>query len=1824
MLATSRMKIALCFLLVMPSILFGTSHGFAHYTIIGSLDTAGSAKSVEVVGDIAYVADGANGLQVIDVSDPANPEIIGSLDIFEDAKSIAVEGNKAYVRSYPDGLSVIDVSNPANMEIIGSLDTTNVFAVEENIVYTTSAMNFQVIDMSIPADPEIISSVFMMEVANCRDIEVVGDRAYLACGYSDVHIVDVSDPTSPQVIASIERARAASAVTVIGNLAYVAYDFEGLGVFDVSNPANILIIGLTTWQGWGYAYSVTLEGETAYVAGGEGLYVFDVSNPASPQLIGSLETQAEASDVSVVGNTAFVANADSGLTVIDVSKPSAPEINYAFERMWPSLQQPWYFFQPEDIAVHNGYIFLVDTWNNRIVKLTSSGKVVKSIGGLPSPGIGYFDGPGGITIDEDGFVYIADSGNHRIQKFTEDLKFMETWPSYGGAQPHGLAVDSQGYIYNAVPYSDGIYKYKKDGTLVLQWGSSGSGTGEFNYPIDIASDKDDFIYVTDSSNHRIQKFTSEGEYVDQWGSEGTGPGQFIQPNNITIDSEGYIYVSEQMNDRVQKFTSNGDYVTEWDTKIYGDYWDENYRIDVLEGGPVGIAVDPQGILYITTQRSVTVFNASGDYLEKWGCQGGGTTQFERPSGIAFDSEGYIYVADSSDSRIKIFDSNGVYIANWYGHPSFKMAIANDTVYLYNLSGKIMYLYTRNGEFISEWSVDEVIYGFDVDSNGNLFVATGSGIIKYDAEGAIIAENMIGYVPDVALDSINGYVYAIYNYGYSKFDLDLELLDTYGGVWGENDGQFLQPESIAIDNAGNIYIGDIQRDDIQKLSTDGEYIGTLGRPGTSPGNFRNISDISFDSTGNLYVSETGNSRVQKFKEIELSNNNKAIILAGGGDYPGNNLWDATQLNANFAYRTLTYQGFTKESIYYLTSDTDLDLDNNGEPDDVDGDATNANLQSAIENWASDAENLILYLVDHGGDGIFRMSGTETLNASELDSWLDQLQNSIPGKITVIYDACESGSFISLLTPPAEKERLLITSTSREESAYFVTQGSISFSNYFWTHIFNGETIKSAFDLASQALQMTTEYQHPLLDASGDGDANNLEDFNLVENAHIGNGTKVYADGPVIGRVFDPDSISGTIPFLLTASNVTDSDGIARVWAVIRPPGYNQGSSDNPVQELPTIDLMPVGNNNYEISYDGFNAEGIYQIVIYARDRLGNTSIPKLSTVTVDNPLKRKAIIVAGGNQADPLWPATEKTTKLVCEALTFQGYSNDDIYLMSPASIPGVTIMTVLPTLSNLEYSTTLWGSENTQDIVLYLVGNGGNGWFEMNDSEKLTATNLDSWLDSLQEEISGKVTIIYDANQSGSFLLPLTPPEYKERITITSASDSQPAYFISEGDISFSKFFWRQVLNGMNVRDSFVQAKNNMRYCQGQIPQLDDNGNGTGNEKSDGQVSRYYTLGVGIMLAGDDPVIGSVSSGVTLHGDTSQMIWTQNITTTGTIDKVWAVISPPGNPETDPPTMELVYNVSSDKYEGTYNDFSIYGTYNVAVYAIDTYGNVSQPFVTEVTQKMGPDIYEEDNTYGNASIITVNDTEAQRHTFHDQGDLDWLKFYGVAGETYEIKTENLGVKCDTVITLYESDGTSIIDTRDDNLYGEEELLSWQCPADGIYYVLVKQYDSTDFGQDTEYDLSVYHPTGAGAGIIKGRVVDFSGNGICGALVRSDIVNAAAITLPNGYYIMFLPTGTYAITVNAEGVLTQKQSGVEVTDLGAVTLNFNMYQDSGDINGDNLVDLTDLIVTLQVVTKGDVSSFVRPNYGGSGADINGDNTIGMEETIYILQKVSELR
>lgn len=151
------------------------------------------------------------------------------------------------------------------------------------------------------------------------------------------------------------------------------------------------------------------------------------------------------------------------------------------------------------------------------------------------------------------------------------------------------------------------------------------------------------------------------------------------------------------------------------------------------------------------------------------------------------------------------------------------------------------------------------------------------------------------------------------------------------------------------------------------------------------------------------------------------------------------------------------------------------------------------------------------------------------------------------------------------------------------------------------------------------------------------------------------------------------------------------------------------------------------------------------------------------------------------------------------------------------------------------------------------------------------------------------------------------------------------------------------------------------------------------------------------------------------------------------------------------------------------------GTYFVKVrhYNNSTYGpDTNYDLAVTSTTGGGGDPFEPDNIFTQANSITVNDA-AQTHTFHVTGDNDWVQFSAVAGAEYTVETSNLGNRSDTVIYLYDVDGTTQLDFDDDGGLGLASRIDWVAPFNGIYYVRVRHYASDFvFGADTNYDLRI--------------------------------------------------------------------------------------------------------------------------------------------------------
>jgi hypothetical protein len=171
----------------------------------------------------------------------------------------------------------------------------------------------QVIDVSNPTFPRIVGSIDTPGLT--RDVAVTGDYAYLADDHSGLQVVDVADPSYPQIVGSVDTPGIAWGVAIAGNdRVYIADGESGLQVIDVSNPTSPELVGST--DTCCDAYGVTSAGTWAYVGGGFGLLLVDVSDPASPQVVASMGGhRSGAHHAAVTDAYAYIAAGDAGFEI---------------------------------------------------------------------------------------------------------------------------------------------------------------------------------------------------------------------------------------------------------------------------------------------------------------------------------------------------------------------------------------------------------------------------------------------------------------------------------------------------------------------------------------------------------------------------------------------------------------------------------------------------------------------------------------------------------------------------------------------------------------------------------------------------------------------------------------------------------------------------------------------------------------------------------------------------------------------------------------------------------------------------------------------------------------------------------------------------------------------------------------------------------------------------------------------------------------------------------------------------------------------------------------------------------------------------------------------------------------------------------------------------------------------------------------------------------------------------------------------------------------------------------------------------------------------
>ena len=232
-------------------------------TLTGRLG-GGLAYDVVIQNQHAFVTSG-EGIQILDISNPLQPESLVFFKTLSTAVSVAITSNYLYVAVNDRGLQVIDISNPASPTSVGYIDTPGSaidVVINGNYAYVADYDSLQIINISNPAFPTITSSYNSTGVTEA--IAVSGNYAYVATGETGLQVINILNPATPTLVSSYDTPGSAKGVTISGEIAYVADVTGGLQIINISNPANPTFIH--SYDTLGYTRSVTLRDNYAFVA----------------------------------------------------------------------------------------------------------------------------------------------------------------------------------------------------------------------------------------------------------------------------------------------------------------------------------------------------------------------------------------------------------------------------------------------------------------------------------------------------------------------------------------------------------------------------------------------------------------------------------------------------------------------------------------------------------------------------------------------------------------------------------------------------------------------------------------------------------------------------------------------------------------------------------------------------------------------------------------------------------------------------------------------------------------------------------------------------------------------------------------------------------------------------------------------------------------------------------------------------------------------------------------------------------------------------------------------------------------------------------------------------------------------------------------------------------------------------------------------------------------------------------------------------------------------------------------------------------------------
>ena len=218
-------------------------------------------------------------------------------------------------------------------------------------------------------------------------------------------------------------------------------------------------------------------------------------------------------------------------------------------------------------------------------------------------------------------------------------------------RPYGVAVDSKGQIYAADTYVGAVFIFNPE-TKAVEFIRNGRDA-RFKALIGVAIDDADRLFVTDSGLSRVFVFDANHKFQATFGSD-----RMQRPSGIAVDNKNrLLYVTDVLKNNVVVYDLDS---FKYVRTIGGPPQKMGDDSPGTFARPTNIAIGPNGDVYIsdTMNGRIQIFDADGTFLSTFGKPGDGPGDFARPKGIALDSDGHIWVADADQNRVKVFDREG--------------------------------------------------------------------------------------------------------------------------------------------------------------------------------------------------------------------------------------------------------------------------------------------------------------------------------------------------------------------------------------------------------------------------------------------------------------------------------------------------------------------------------------------------------------------------------------------------------------------------------------------------------------------------------------------------------------------------------------------------------------------------------------------------------------------------------------------------------------------------------------------------------------------------------------------------------------------------------------------------------------------------------------------------------------------------------------------------------------------------------------------------------------------------------------------------------------